>query len=281
MLAETEDRKDDDLKTVEKRLNTHRTQCQPVIDHFLGVRANQVSCESLVENGETNVIYFKDDGNGSIESVFETIQSNFMNSHVFVLGPPGAGKGTQCANLVNHFKGRVTHLSAGDLLRAERNSGSENGDMINTMIKNGEIVPAHITVGLLRRAMINDPNSTFLIDGFPRNEENLTVWDEIMGEESFCHFLLYLTITEEDVTKRLLNRGKTSGRVDDNKESIIKRLNTYNTSTVDIINRFDEMGKKREIDSSLTIDQVFQSILPLFSATDEEEEEDEEEKNNI
>ena len=91
---------------------------------------------------------------------------------VFVLGGPGAGKGTNCARIVSDF-GWI-HLSAGDLLRAERSSGSELGEMIESIIKEGKIVPSEVTVRLLRQAMEKSAaGAGFLIDGFPRNQENL------------------------------------------------------------------------------------------------------------
>uniref|UniRef100_A0A5B6ZVS4 adenylate kinase n=1 Tax=Davidia involucrata TaxID=16924 RepID=A0A5B6ZVS4_DAVIN len=90
---------------------------------------------------------------------------------VFVLGGPGSGKGTQCANIVQHFG--YTHLSAGDLLRAEIKSGSENGTMIQNMINEGKIVPSEVTVKLLQRAMQESSNEKFLIDGFPRNIDTI------------------------------------------------------------------------------------------------------------
>jgi UMP-CMP kinase len=87
----------------------------------------------------------------------------------FVLGGPGSGKGTVCSKLVTDHS--FVHLSAGELLREERNSGSENGELINTIIKNGEIVPAKITVNLIKKAMEKNGwnKNKFLIDGFPRS----------------------------------------------------------------------------------------------------------------
>ena len=99
---------------------------------------------------------------------------------VFVLGGPGAGKGTQCTNIVKKYG--YVHLSAGDLLREERTkSNSEFGELIENHIKNGTIVPVEITCSLLDRAMQNseNPNKKFLIDGFPRNEDNLQGWNKV------------------------------------------------------------------------------------------------------
>merc|ERR1712013_798913 len=99
-----------------------------------------------------------------------------------VLGGPGAGKGTQCAKIVEQF-GHV-HLSAGDLLRAERASpGSQYGELIEHHITNGTIVPVEITCSLLERAMTESDKNNFLIDGFPRNEDNLQGWTKVMGDK--------------------------------------------------------------------------------------------------
>lgn len=102
---------------------------------------------------------------------------------VFVLGGPGAGKGTQCANLVRDYG--YTHLSAGDLLREHIKSGSKEGNMVADMIKNGQIVPSEVTVGLLADAMLAAKNDKFLIDGFPRNAENRAAFErEVRAEDS-------------------------------------------------------------------------------------------------
>jgi UMP-CMP kinase len=93
---------------------------------------------------------------------------------VFVLGGPGSGKGTNCSKLVSQY-GWV-HLSAGDLLREERQSGSELAEMINTYIAEGKIVPAEVTVKLLRAAMEKSISKKFLVDGFPRDMANLACW---------------------------------------------------------------------------------------------------------
>ncbi|TYJ38453.1 hypothetical protein E1A91_A05G444100v1 [Gossypium mustelinum] len=97
---------------------------------------------------------------------------------VFVLGGPGSGKGTQCEKIVQHFG--YTHLSAGDLLRAEKNSGSENGIMIQNMMNEGKIVPSEVTIKLLQKAMLDSGNDKFLIDGFPRNEENRAAFEALI-----------------------------------------------------------------------------------------------------
>lgn len=99
---------------------------------------------------------------------------------LFVLGGPGAGKGTQCARLVADYG--FVHLSAGDLLRAERDSGSPDGAMITQFINEGKIVPVEVTVNLIKKAMVTSGGSKFLVDGFPRNQSNLEGWFATMGD---------------------------------------------------------------------------------------------------
>ncbi|EER06491.1 conserved hypothetical protein [Perkinsus marinus ATCC 50983] len=186
-------------------------------------------------------------------------------SVVFVLGGPGAGKGTQC-DLIEKEYGYV-HLSAGDLLREERNrEGSEYGDLIEKYIREGAIVPVEITVNLLKRAMEQRDweHGKFLIDGFPRNEDNLDGWERVLGgkvDEKFC---LFFDCPEGVMEKRLLSRGKTSGRSDDNLESIRKRFRTYEADTMPIIVRFKAKGKERRVNADRSVEEVWFDVKNIF-----------------
>jgi len=179
---------------------------------------------------------------------------------LFVLGGPGAGKGTQCHNLVEKYG--YTHLSAGDLLRAERNSGSKDGDMINEYIRDGKIVAAEITVRLLEKAMYSgkSANQKFLIDGFPRNESNLKGWVSYMTGKADVEGVLFFDCPEEVCVKRILERAKTSGRVDDNEESIRKRFNTYYQETIPVITYYEKRNLVKRIDAIPDADKVFESV---------------------
>ncbi|CAG7866035.1 unnamed protein product [Brassica rapa] len=161
---------------------------------------------------------------------------------VFVLGSgPGSGKGTQCANVVQHFS--YTHLSAGDLLRAEIRSGSEFGAMIQGMIAEGRIVPSEITVKLLCKAMEESGNDRFIIDGFPRNEENRIVFENVAKIEPA--FVLFFDCPEEELEKRIMNRNQ--GREDDNLETIKKRFKVFVESTLPIVSYYESKGKLRKV----------------------------------
>jgi len=137
---------------------------------------------------------------------------------VFVLGGPGAGKGTQCELLSKNHG--WAHLSAGDLLRAERKKeGSQLATIINTNIQAGKIVPSEITTQLIYNAMVELRQTygqiKFLIDGFPRSEGNVNSWKEIVGHTAILEYVLFFECPFDILTSRLLERGKTSGRSDD------------------------------------------------------------------
>ena len=193
-----------------------------------------------------------------------SVSASALMQVVFVLGGPGSGKGTNCSKIVELFG--YVHLSAGDLLREERNSGSELAEMINTFIAEGKIVPAEITVRLLRAAMEKSGKTSFLVDGFPRDMDNLKCWEDTMGDISHVQFLLFLDCPQDVMLARLLERGKTSGRNDDNEESIKKRFQTYEDSTRPIINHFTDVGKVRAVDSHRPFEEVFADVSLHFQS---------------
>ncbi|XP_011498388.1 PREDICTED: UMP-CMP kinase isoform X2 [Ceratosolen solmsi marchali] len=163
---------------------------------------------------------------------------------LFVLGGPGAGKGTVCKNIIE--KHGYVHLSAGDLLREERaDPGSQYGELIESHISNGTIVPVEITCSLLDRAMqtSKSPNNKFLIDGFPRNQDNLQGWNQQMSNNVYVDGVLFIECSEKTCTTRCLHRGaKGSGRSDDNLESLKKRHQTYVKDTMPIIEHYRKLG---------------------------------------
>jgi len=182
----------------------------------------------------------------------------------FVLGGPGSGKGTQCAKLAKDHG--FLHLSAGDLLRAERDSGSEMAAKINQYMVEGKLVPGEIPVQLMKKAIdTNFPKSKkFLIDGFPRGQENLDLWTKIVGDSVDVPFVLFFDANEDTMMERILERAKTSGRSDDNAESLKKRFATFHAESVPIVEFFDKKGKLRRVDALASIDEVYTKVLDAF-----------------
>lgn len=183
---------------------------------------------------------------------------------VFVLGGPGAGKGTQCQKIVKEFN--FTHLSAGDLLREERaKPGSEYGELIERHIREGSIVPVEITCSLLERAMSESNNNKFLIDGFPRNQDNLDGWNKRVASKVHFMFVLFFDCSMEVCERRCLARGAAgSGRSDDNAESLRKRFRTYENDTMHIIQYYEKLNKVHRINADQTEEKVFEDVSKVF-----------------
>lgn len=195
---------------------------------------------------------------------------------IYVLGGPGAGKGTQCALLVTEYD--FVHLSAGDLLRAEQErEGSQYGELIKEYIKEGQIVPMEVTIKLLENAMraaldarkeSTHPGwqagkGRFLIDGFPRKMDQALKFDETVCLSSF---VLFYVCPENVLLERLLERGKTSGRSDDNEESIKKRFRTFIETSMPVIDYYRARGKVVEIDSSPSLENVARTTKAAIDA---------------
>lgn len=183
---------------------------------------------------------------------------------VFVLGGPGCGKGTQCSRIQEAYGWQ--HLSAGDLLREEVASGSEQGQMINNFIKEGRIVPVEVTVGLLSKAIFSSPSWNFLVDGFPRNMDNFNGWFDAIGDECDVPFALYFTCPQSVMEQRLKHRSQTSGRADDNWQSILKRFTVFEKESLPVIQLFKEAGRLLEIDATPHPDDVFADVSRYFEA---------------
>ncbi|HCS53666.1 nucleoside monophosphate kinase [Rubinisphaera sp.] len=192
---------------------------------------------------------------------------------VFVLGGPGAGKGTMC-ELAESQLG-WTHLSTGDLLRTEFERGGETASTIEEFLAAGKLVPNVITVSLLKNAMENITRTTgknnFLLDGFPRSLDNLEGWYEIFGREAELPKMLYYECPFTVLEKRVLGRAKFTGRVDDNAQSLKLRFDTFKSETLPTIEYFKSKNKCVEIDTSQDRQAVYslvQSSLAEYTYND-------------
>jgi len=176
---------------------------------------------------------------------------------VFVLGGPGCGKGTQCDKIVAKYG--FTHLSTGDLLRDEVASGSERGKQLTAIMEKGELVPLDTVLGLLRDAMIKKAKTSkgFLIDGYPRE---LDQGKKFEADVAPVKAVLYFEVADETMKKRLLKRAETSGRVDDNEATIVKRLKTFHEHSQPVIDYYAKQNKVCKIAAEGSVDEIFAKV---------------------
>lgn len=154
----------------------------------------------------------------------------------------------------------VVHLSAGDLLRAHMKSGSPDGQMVAEMIANGQIVPSSVTVGLLQGAMDASGKSQFLIDGFPRNDENRAAFESQTGIQP--SFILFFDCPEEVMERRLLERNE--GRTDDNIETIRKRFRVFMDQSLPVVQHYDTVGKVARINADRDPEDVYKEVRRAY-----------------
>ncbi|CAG9533728.1 unnamed protein product [Cercopithifilaria johnstoni] len=181
---------------------------------------------------------------------------------IFVLGPPGCGKGTQCVKLEKDLG--LKHLSAGELLRNEqKRERSQYGQVIESHIRNGTIVPVEITCKLIENAM-NDSLSAkaFLVDGFPRNQDNVEGWERMMMSKAKVLFILYLHCPDDICIKRCLSRNE--GRSDDNEESLRKRIETYHAQTIPIIEHYKAKNLVWQVSATAPPEEVYKEVKKIF-----------------
>ncbi|MFT5498856.1 MAG: UMP-CMP kinase [Kiritimatiellia bacterium] len=171
---------------------------------------------------------------------------------VFVLGGPGAGKGTMCE--LAELQLGWTHLSTGDLCRAECEAGGPNAAAFEACIAAGKLVPSETIARLLKNAMESITRTTgktnFLIDGFPRSSANLDVWFELFGRDTTLPKMLYFECPYDVLEKRILGRARYTGRSDDNVESLKQRFDTFKAETLPTVELFKGQDRYVEVDTS-------------------------------
>ena len=178
--------------------------------------------------------------------------------NLVLFGPPGSGKGTQAEMLEEKYK--LHHISTGDLFRYEIGNCTELGKQAKAYIDKGDLVPDSITVDMLKnklKSMCDDHG--FLLDGFPRTVAQAQALDKLMAELNLeITSLVALDVPEDEVVARILNRGKTSGRSDDNDPNIIKnRFKVYEEQTEPVFAYFDQQGKTVMVNGVGTIEEIF------------------------
>ncbi len=177
--------------------------------------------------------------------------------NIVLFGPPGAGKGTQAEILVEKFK--LNHLSTGDLLRARIAKKTELGILAKSYIDKGNLVPDEVVVGMIKNVLKeNDDSNGFIFDGFPRTVDQAKALDVMLKElELPLTGMLALEVEKEELIKRLLERGATSGRSDDADVSVIEnRITVYNEKTLPLISYYKDQAKYHPVRGVGSIDEI-------------------------
>lgn len=181
--------------------------------------------------------------------------------NIILFGPPGSGKGTQSEKLVEKYG--LIHLSTGDLLRKERKLKTPLGIEAQQFIDKGQLVPDEVVIGMISSALDENPLAQgFLFDGFPRTVAQAEALDRLLElKKSEISIVLFLEVDEEELIKRLVHRGKTSGRTDDADENIQrKRQEVYKNETLPVAAYYSKFKKVVNIDGMGTIDEIFSRL---------------------
>ncbi|MBR3893409.1 MAG: adenylate kinase [Alistipes sp.] len=184
--------------------------------------------------------------------------------NIILFGAPGCGKGTQAARLAEHYD--LYHISTGEVIRSEIKRGTELGKSMEGYISRGELAPDNIVVEMVRDYMRTHSDKGCIFDGFPRTTAQAEIFDTLLEEmNSKVDVMVYMDVPEEELIKRILLRGKDSGRADDASEDVIRnRIEVYREQTAIVAHHYAAQDKYAEIDGLGTFDEVFHRLTEVI-----------------
>lgn len=185
--------------------------------------------------------------------------------NLVIFGPPGSGKGTQAAHIKEKYG--LLHLSTGEMLRNEIAAKTDLGQKVESFVINGQLVPDELVTEVLKKALAErlSQGNGFIFDGFPRNGEQAQILEDALNSLNLdINIAINLTASDPELIKRILLRGETSGRADDNETVIKDRLEIYRNNVSDLIDFYQERGKLYEVDGEGTPQEVFERITKLI-----------------
>lgn len=181
--------------------------------------------------------------------------------NLVLFGPPGSGKGTQAAFLIDKFG--LIHISTGDLFRYEMSNNTPLGQEAKAYMSKGSLVPDSVTIGMLRNKVEKHPEAQgFIFDGFPRTIPQAEALDALLSSKNTeVTGLISLDVADEEIVKRILKRGETSGRPDDTNEATVrKRIDVYKNETAPVFDYYALQDKSVQINGLGAIDEIAQRL---------------------
>ncbi len=186
--------------------------------------------------------------------------------NLVLFGPPGSGKGTQSTNIIDKYN--LVHISTGDILRSEVNNGSPLGVEAKKYMDQGMLVPDEVVIGMISSKLDENPDvNGFIFDGFPRTVAQAEALDNLLDfKNNPIDIVLSLLVGEEELKSRLISRGESSGRSDDNEEVITKRIKEYHAKTSPVSDYYKRNNKLSEINGEGTVEQIFALLSEAIDA---------------
>lgn len=189
--------------------------------------------------------------------------------NLILFGPPGSGKGTQSEKLIEKYG--LIHLSTGNLLREEIANKTELGMAAKSFMDKGQLVPDEVVLGMIACCLDNNVHANgFLFDGFPRTVAQSEGLDAMLEQRgSSINLVLALEVSKEELVSRLVNRGLTSGRSDDNEDVIRARIQEYENKTAAVADHYDKAGKVVHIKGEGSVDEIFDQLCRQINSRQE------------
>jgi adenylate kinase len=186
--------------------------------------------------------------------------------NLIIFGPPGAGKGTQSQKLIDHYG--LVHLSTGELLRKEVESGSALGQLAKEIMDSGQYVSDDIVIGIIENKIKQNQDAKgFIFDGFPRTLAQAQALDNLLSNNNLStNAIIVLEVDAEELVERLLKRAEMEGRTDDNEETIRTRFNNYLSKTLPLIDYYQTRSKVISINGIGSVEEIFKNIVSAIQS---------------
>ena len=188
-------------------------------------------------------------------------------TNIVLFGPPGAGKGTQSEKLIDKYN--LVHLSTGDILRSELSAQTPLGIEAKKFMDKGELVPDEVVIGMIDFKLDKNKSAKgFIFDGFPRTTAQAEALDKLLTEkQTSITAMIALEVEHHELVKRLLNRGKNSGRSDDQDDTIIEnRIKVYHNETAPLIDFYEKQNKFRSVQGMGNVDNIFERLCSAIDS---------------